>query len=357
VYAQNVINIQGSHFRVTGIAFEGGSRGVRLGPAVVTNAIFDKILISGTTGSGFTANDANNHYINITLSNSEITSTNTHGATTGECVYVGCESAVCNISNSLFANNYCHDTQGSEGGSRAGFQVKTGSYANTISNNVCYNTVGPCIVVYDAYTQVSRNFNLISGNVAIKSGTNDVGIQATSGAVITNNIVINSNYSGIAIIPNQVQPGKNIRDITIKDNTVYLSLSDACLRLNSPTTQGFIIANNVFYCDTQYSITSATNLAGFDISDNAVNGAINANGIRKGGTFNVGSVASVFLNAAVYNFYPSKHSALITHANSKAQSSHDFNNNARSSSAPTVGAYQYTTATNPGPAVGNHFKF
>jgi hypothetical protein len=30
----------------------------------------------------------------------------------------------CRIRDSLIAHNYCHDTLGSEGGSRAGFQVK-----------------------------------------------------------------------------------------------------------------------------------------------------------------------------------------------------------------------------------------
>ncbi|CAF1499784.1 unnamed protein product, partial [Rotaria magnacalcarata] len=61
---------------MTGIAFTKGSRGVRLGPAVTSNAIFDNIYIFNTTGTAFSANDNANEYINITLQNSEITNTN-----------------------------------------------------------------------------------------------------------------------------------------------------------------------------------------------------------------------------------------------------------------------------------------
>lgn len=49
------------------------------------------------------------------------------GATTGECVYLGCVSDACRIRDSLVDHNYCHDTLGSSGGSRAAFQVKVGA--------------------------------------------------------------------------------------------------------------------------------------------------------------------------------------------------------------------------------------
>ncbi|CAF3417562.1 unnamed protein product [Rotaria sp. Silwood1] len=64
---------------VKGIAFTKGSRGIRVGPAVTTNAIFDNIYIYNTTGTAFSANDAGNEYVNITLRNSEITNTNALG--------------------------------------------------------------------------------------------------------------------------------------------------------------------------------------------------------------------------------------------------------------------------------------
>ena len=147
-----------------------------------------------------------------------------------------------------------------------------------IRNNVCYNVVGPCIVVYDDY---NRGRNLIDGNVAINAGTADVAIQCTSGATITNNIVINaskytnvssmsdsnqhrlSDLAGIAVIQNSIYPAAGyIRNITIVGNTVYMSQADACLRLNGLTNNNILIANNVLYCGSQRSITSAINLSG-----------------------------------------------------------------------------------------------
>ena len=41
-----------------------------------SNAIFDDIFIFNVTGTGFSANDAGNEYVNITLRNSEIMNTN-----------------------------------------------------------------------------------------------------------------------------------------------------------------------------------------------------------------------------------------------------------------------------------------
>ncbi|CAF2405276.1 unnamed protein product [Rotaria sp. Silwood2] len=231
--AQNIMNIQGSNFMVKGIAFTKGSRGIRVGPAVTTNAIFDNIYIYNTTGTAFSANDAGNEYVNITLRNSEITNTNAMTNTTGECVYLGCTNDTCRIRDSVIDHNYCHDTLGSVGGSRAGFQVKSGSYNVIIRNNVCYKVVGPCIVVYDDY---DRGRNLIDGNLAINAGTADLGIQCTSGATITNNIVINACAS-------------------IYNNAINGSISATGIQLCGT----FTIANNVFLNATANNLYPAVN--------------------------------------------------------------------------------------------------
>lgn len=94
--AQNVLNVQGSNFLIKGLGFTQGSRGVRVGPAgkcfdvrydvtvnlvslATRNATFDNIFIFNVTGTGFSANDAGNEYVNITLRNSEIANTNALG--------------------------------------------------------------------------------------------------------------------------------------------------------------------------------------------------------------------------------------------------------------------------------------
>ncbi|CAF3577728.1 unnamed protein product [Rotaria sp. Silwood1] len=351
--AQNIINIQGSNFMVKGIAFTKGSRGIRLGPNVIKNAVFDDIFIYNITGTAISANDAGNEYSNITLRNSEITNTNTMANTTGECVYFGCSNDACRIRDSIIEHNYCHDTLNSAGGSRAGFQVKSGSYNVIIRNNVCYKVVGPCIIVYDDY---DRGRNLIDGNLAIYAGTADLGIQCTSGATITNNIVINATLSGIGVIENSIYPAINyIRNITISRNTVYMSKADACLRLNGVTNQSIIISNNVLYCGSQSSIKSTKALKGASIYNNAINGALDATGIQVNGTFGVSS--NVFVDATANKLYPAVNSPLINKgANPLNQVLYDYNGMQRSNTTPTVGAYEYSTTNNPGCAITYSFK-
>ncbi|CAF2041798.1 unnamed protein product [Rotaria magnacalcarata] len=351
---QNILNVQGSNYMLKHLAFTKGSRGLRLGPAVTSNAIFDDIYIYDTTGTAFSANDGGNEYFNLTLQNSEIKNTNALGATTGECVYFGCVNDGCRVRDSLLEHNYCHDTLGSQGGARAGFQVKSGSFNVIIRNNACYKVVGPCIVVYDDY---NRGRNIITGNLAIEAGTADLGIQCTSGATVTNNIIINANLAGIGIIQNSVYPTVGyIRNVTINHNTVYMSQADACLRLNSVTNNNIIIANNVLYCGNQKSITSATNLAGLSIYNNAVNGPIGAPGIQANGIFTVGN--NVFADVQNLNFYPAVGSPLINTSGylDNQPVVYDFNGKLRSKTKTTVGAYEFSSSTNPGCLIARNFK-
>lgn len=69
--------------------------------------------------------------------------------------------------------------------------------------------------------------------------------------------------AGIGVIQNSISPYINyIRNITISRNTVYMSQSDACLRLNGVTNKNITISNNVFYCGNQSSIKATNDLTG-----------------------------------------------------------------------------------------------
>jgi hypothetical protein len=75
--------------------------------------------------------------------------------------------------------------------------------------------------------------------------------------------VLPIDLAGIGVIQNSMYPAVNyIRNITISQNTVYMSQADACLRLNGLTNNNILIANNVFFCGNQKSITSAISLSG-----------------------------------------------------------------------------------------------
>lgn len=66
---------------------------------------------------------------------------------------------------------------------------------------------------------LQRGSNVVQGNVII--GTNDNGIQVSSGAIIRNNIVVNSAYYGIFVSSNQLQTSGGYHDVKVEHNTVY----------------------------------------------------------------------------------------------------------------------------------------
>ncbi len=112
---------------------------------------------------------------------------------TGECIYLGCSNDGCRTFNSVVEFNYCHDTHTDGSGSgAAGYQIKTGSYNNIVRHNVCKNTPGVCVLLYDDY---DRGVNIVEGNVVL-GVQNDNGIQVTSGVIVRfNNVVIGWNAS------------------------------------------------------------------------------------------------------------------------------------------------------------------
>jgi hypothetical protein len=84
------------------------------------------------------------------------------------------------------------------------------------------------VFFYDSY---DLGDNYAYGNLVVNGGKNifkeylfcilaDNGIQVTAGAVIQNNIVINSGASGIAGATNQLKSGLHPRNIKILGNTV-----------------------------------------------------------------------------------------------------------------------------------------
>ncbi|CAF3305744.1 unnamed protein product [Rotaria socialis] len=243
-------------------------------------------------------------------------------ATTGECVYFGCVNDLCRIRDSIIEHNYCHDTFGSSGGSRAGFQVKSGSY----------NVVGPCIIVYDDY---DCGRNLIDGNL---------------------NDQYWNNLAGIGVIQNSINPTiKYTRNITISGNTVYMSRSDACLRLNGVANKNITISNNVLYCGHQLSTKATNDLTGASMYNNAVNGTISATGIQPDGI--LAMFRNVFVNTSANNLYPTVGSPFINKGTNRLyQVLYDYNDIGRSMSTPTTGAYKYSTTNNSGGMTTIDFK-
>jgi len=106
-----------------------------------------------------------------------------------------------------------------------------------------------------------------------------------------------------------------------------------------------------------------TSAKAFDVKTQT--GAVWRKNAYVSGTVPTGVATGVFqvtstdvINAGGNDFYPSQSSLLINagSSNYSPRLTYDFNGKARSATTPTVGAYEHSTATNPGGAVTAGFK-
>jgi hypothetical protein len=329
---QNLINITGSYFTFDGFEIRGSSHGLRL--AAVDHATISNNTLHDLGDVGISCNFEQN-CDSLTIRHNEIYDTGHAG--TGEGMYLGCNDGSCRLTNSRVANNYVHDTGGSQGD---GIEIKTSSYGNVVADNVIVRSNYPGITMY-GFTGAGVP-NLVTRNLVWHAKT-DNGIQVAGQIIVTNNIVLDSAANGIQ---SKATVGIPTSDVTIAYNTV-IGAGTACLKTNdwaSGTNQ--ILANNAVYCEAGTAI---------DVNGGAGAGAILV-GNRGLGTSNPagalvagGALATDFVAAATGNVYPAPGSPLIDHGDlTAAAPGDDFNATARSDGHPDVGAYEVTGATNPG---------
>jgi len=350
---QNIMDFQGTNFILQGIEFVGGSRGLRLGElSNVSNALFQNLIIHDTEATAFSMNDDNREYNNITIRYLEIYNT---GNGTSECFYLGCNYGACTFCNSIVEFCYCHNTTQALDGFGSGVNLKPGSYNNIVQNNVIWNTKGVGLLLYDTY---DLGINIISSNLVVDAGDN--GIQITAGITVVNNIVVNSYIAGIAGQTDEVMTNSYPRNIRVLYNTVIGSQTDACLRgdswnVNQSTIE---VANNAFFCQ------NSTAFYIFGDQQNATwleNGYIGAGGYFPTGVlsdalFELRNISEEVVSPGDMNYYPLSNSTLIGRAYPISDVTLDYNCLPRSSTAPTVGAYEYSEPNNPGPPLVPGFK-
>jgi len=327
---QNVINITGAYFTLDGFEIRGGSHGLRL--RTVSNSSIKNNVLHDLGDVGISCNFEEN-CDTIEIRHNEIYDTGHAG--TGEGMYLGCNDGSCHLANSTVANNYVHDIGGSQGD---GIEIKTSSYNNLVIDNVIVRSNYPGITMYGF--QGNHPPNVVTRNLVWHAKA-DNGIQVAGQIIVTNNVVLDSAANGIQ---SKATAGITTSDVTIAFNTI-VGAGAACLKTNdwaAGTNQ--ILANNAVYCDAGTAI---------DVNGGAGTGAMLV-GNRGLGSSNptaalsaAGSVAADFLAAATGNVYPAAGSPLIDHADATNSVTEDFNGTART--APLdVGAYEVTTATNPG---------
>ena len=232
----------------------------------------------------------------------------------------------------------------------SGFQVKFGSYRNILRNNVCFNTNSPCILLYDDF---DKGANIVEGNAIINTVA-DSGIQVAAGAIIRNNIVIGSFGSGITITndPLDIYNNEGNRNLTIEHNT-FVNNQKYGIDFTSTPTNTFVL-NNVALGNTQGDFSS-TAQNGVVWENNAYNSGSVPSGVSANGTIQVGTASAELTSPSTYNVYPLSSSKLIN-AGAPLLLPYDFNYFARNCKTPTIGAYEYSSSSNPGWTVQKGFK-
>jgi hypothetical protein len=341
--SQNIINFSNTTFlTLDGIEFTGGSRGLRF-QAGTSDITVRNCHVHDTGDNAISANDAGVDYARFRFEHNEID----HTGGTGEAFYLGCNNNACQFHDSLIANNYIHDLNGPTVSQGDGIEIKKGSYANVIRDNVIHDTAYPGITLYDVAGNGAPN--VIERNIVWNSGDN--GIQVTADAIVRNNIVLGAAASAFAA--NNVQ-GATPANLSIINNT-FLMANGNGIKLNS-VSGSVVIANNAIYAPNGYAISASGTLTGITSIANAGQGSLN--GVSTGFAAS-GNLMADFLGANLggtppQNLMP-RGAVLVGTASTTYLPSDDFYSRPRNAQAD-IGAYRADAGGNPGWPLQAGFK-
>lgn len=322
---QNIVNVTSSAFLVfDGIEFSGGSRGIRLSAS--SDITIRNCHVHDTAANAIAANDSGSDYARLAFIHNEID----HTGDTGEGFYLGCEADACRMHDSLVAGNYIHDLTGPLVTQGDGIEIKFGSYANVVRDNVIHDTAYPAITLYGVNGHGARN--IIERNLVWNSGDN--GIQADSDTIIRNNIVLGAAGAGIgANAPPGITPG----NLDIINNTLINAQSDT-IHL-SGVGAAILIANNALYSNHHNAVfaSGTTNLV--TLSHNVGSGSLSgvSGGFDASGDIATDFVAGSYSGMVPQNLVPKLR--LLGSADAARIASDDFDGVVRSSLLD-VGAYR-----------------
>jgi len=202
---------------------------------------------------------------------------------------------------------------------------------------------------------MQRGINVIQGNVVFPNKDN--GIQVTAGARIVNNIIIGAGFYGISLSDNDPS-SLPFHELYVLYNTVWNSTDGDLWLYTSYTGADFAFVNNAFLSSTAAFTSSSPQGGNASWGSNAyVTGPL-PSGVGSWGGFQVTTAAVA--DVSNFNFYPSGPNSPLVGAGNVSYPSpiitFDFNDDARSATAPTVGAYEYSQSTNPGWTLAHGFK-
>lgn len=267
-----------------------------------------------------------------------------HTNHTGEGMYLGCNNDFCRVENSLIDSNYIHHTNGPTVTQGDGIELKEGSSGNVISNNVIHDTNYPGILTYG--TVGNGPPNIIEGNVIWNS--NDNGMQVAADAVVRNNIIIGA---PVAFQQHQAGSPSNLQFV---NNTVIVLGTAINVR---DVSGSVVIANNAVYSQSG----SAINLISGDLSQVTVTGNVGQGGLVGGSSgYSEGNgIANDFVNGHFggppIDLFPRTGSALISAGDDSVAPQFDFNGTPRQT-PNDAGAYAFDPSGNPGWSISEEFK-
>ena len=339
---QNIVNIVDSSFLVIdGIEFSGGSRGLRLIDS--SDITIRDCHVHHTAANAISANDGGSVYARLTIVHNEID----HAGDTAEGLYLGCNDDACRVHDSLIANNYIHDLVGPTVTQGDGIEIKAGSYANVVRDNVIHDTAYPGITLY--HVDGNGAPNVIERNIVWNSGDN--GIQVTADAIVRNNIVLGAAAHGIGIHASQ---GGSVGNLVIVNNTVLKASGDA-LHMDD-ITGTVLIADNALYAPNGNAVFAMGSTGLVTLVANIGTGSLSG---VSGGFDASGDIATDFPAANYSGTLPQdlvpRSGRLVGSADAATIAGDDFNGMMR---APRldVGAYRSDADGNPGWILAAGFK-
>jgi hypothetical protein len=294
-----------------------------------------------TAANAIAANDDGYSYANLRFIHNEINDT----GDTGEGFYLGCNNDACRIHDSLVANNYIHDLNGATITQGDGIEIKKGSYANIVRDNVIHDTGYPGITMYDVNNTLGASNggpNLIERNLVWNTGDN--GIQVTADATVRNNIVLSAGAGASAFASNNIQGG-SAANLVIVNNT-FLMPSGNGIKLNGVTGK-VTIANNAIYTPNGNAIDANGTLTQVSVTANAGQGSLNgvSGGFSASGNLTADFFAATLSGAPPQDLVP-KGTLLPGNADAATLALDDFDGTLRH--ALDIGAYR----ANPSGSVG-----
>jgi len=358
----NVIHVRNCHYlEIYGFEITAGRTGIET-EFVNSHCTFRDLEIHHVGNVGIRIANGPNSYMKC-LGN-HIHHTYQHG----EGYYIGDSDGSSDINNCIFEGNYIHHTTllKSQGD---GIEFKKGCWSNIARHNVIHDTHYPGILAWGTGKQDPQYNNKVYANLVFTNTYGEAGMQIASECDVFNNIIFDGGngmmYAGIQSNQN-THSGTPMNHVRIYQNTIFAT--DQGVRLRDwGGKEGMVFANNAVYCLDESDIalnTNASDLSDAIIEGNYYYGRVEGAGLEAlidDGIIESFAPDEVFVSAendiTTIDLYPYEGSELIDAAEGVWVAGEDFNGEPRTSGGtPDVGAYEFSSAENPGWKIAEEHK-